>query len=156
MVRTPGAMVASAARWLLAAVLLVAGIGHLVNVEAFLAQVPPWFPVRAAVVGVSGVVELAFGVALLVTRGRRRVQVGFVVAAFFVAVFPGNISQYVTGADAFGLDTDTGRAVRLVFQPVLVGWALWCTGAWQAWRAWRARGAWRAGRRPERCPPEVT
>ena len=56
---------------------------------------------------------------------------------FFVAVFPGNISQYLTHTDAFGLDSDPARALRLVFQPVLVAWALWSTGAWQAWRRWR-------------------
>jgi uncharacterized membrane protein len=61
-----------------------------------------------------------------------RVQVGWVVAAFFVAIFPGNISQYVNGVDAFGLDSDTSRLVRLFFQPLLVVWALWSTGAWQA------------------------
>ena len=124
----------TAGRWLLATLLLVAGVGHFVDVEAFRAQVPPWIPARDAVVYVSGAVELVLGVGLLAARGRRRVQVGLVVAAFFVLVFPGNISQYVTGADAFGLDTDTERAARLLFQPVLVLWALWCTGAWRALR----------------------
>lgn len=116
-------------RFALAGVLLVAGVGHLARTEEFRAQVPPFFPARDAIVYVSGVIELLFGTALLATRGDRRLQTGLVVAAFFVAVFPGNISQYVTGEDAFGLDTDTKRAVRLVFQPVLVLWALWCTGA---------------------------
>ena len=59
---------------------------------------------------------------------------GFLVAAFFVAIFPGNISQYVDGSDAFGLNSDRARAIRLLFQPVLVAWALWATGAWQAMR----------------------
>jgi hypothetical protein len=30
-----------------------------------------------------------------------------------------------------GLNTDTRRFVRLVFQPVPVIWALWPTGAWR-------------------------
>jgi uncharacterized membrane protein len=79
----------------------------------------------------SGVVEIALGLAL-VGLWKYRVQVGWVVAAFFVAIFPGNISQYVNGVDAFGLDSDTSRLVRLFFQPLLVVWALWSTGAWQA------------------------
>jgi uncharacterized membrane protein len=116
-------------RFALAGVLLVAGVGHLVSTEEFRAQVPPFFPARDAIVYASGAIELLFGAALLAARGDRRLQTGFVVAAFFVAVFPGNISQLVTGEDAFGLDTDTKRAVRLVFQPLLVLWALWCTGA---------------------------
>ena len=81
----------------------------------------------------SGAVEISLGAALLLVR-KRRVSVGWIVAAFFVAIFPGNISQYVTHADAFGLDSDRARGVRLLFQPLLVLWALWSTGAWRAWR----------------------
>ena len=119
-------------RWLLAAFLAVAGVGHLVSTAEFRAQVPTWLPYPDAIVVVSGFVELALAGALAV--GRRRALVGWVVAAFFVAVFPGNVSQFLSGTDAFELDTDTGRAVRLLFQPVLVVWALWCTGAWRSWR----------------------
>jgi uncharacterized membrane protein len=63
------------------------------------------------------------------------VQVGLLVAAFFVAVFPGNISQYINQIDAFGLDSDRARLIRLFFQPVLVIWALWSTGAWRTLRS---------------------
>ena len=131
----------------LGAFLLLAGISHLtVNREAFLAQVPTWLPLDGDVVVVaSGVVEIILGVALLVL-GRYRVQVGWVVAAFFVAIFPGNISQLVTHTDSFGLNTDLARSVRLVFQPVLVLWALWSTGAWLAWREYRVAQRTAAGR----------
>lgn len=124
------------ARVLLAAFLLFAGVGHFVASEEFLAQVPPWMPARLLVVYVSGVVELALGAALL-APARWRPLAGGVVAAFFVLVFPGNISQAVTGTTAFGLDSDTARWARLAFQPVLVLWALWSTGAWSAWTRWR-------------------
>lgn len=77
------------------------------------------------------------GLALLFLPNRR-VLVGWVVAAFFVVIFPGNIAQYVEGTDAFGLDTDIERFVRLFFQPVLVALALWSTTAWRAWRS----GGW--------------
>jgi hypothetical protein len=46
-----------------------------------------------------------------------------------VAIFSGNINQFVNGIDAFGLNTDLARGVRLLFQPVLVLWALWSTRA---------------------------
>ncbi len=110
-----------------------AGIGHLTNNrQEFQAQVPTLLKDYADfVVVASGVVEIVLGLAL-VGLWKRRVQVGWVVAAFFVAIFPGNISQYVNGVDAFGLDSDTSRLVRLFFQPLLVVWALWSTGAWQA------------------------
>jgi uncharacterized membrane protein len=120
-------------RFALAAVLLVAGVGHLVNAQAFLAQVPPWFPAPGAVVFISGLVEVALAVSL-VAFARHRALVGWIVAGFFIAVFPGNISQFVTQTSAFGLDTDLARAVRLLFQPLLVVWALWCTGAWREFR----------------------
>lgn len=130
------------ARVILGTFLIFAGIGHLTTMRTeFQAQVPTWVPLdKDFVVLASGVVEVALGVAL-VFAVRWRVQVGWVVAAFFVAIFPGNISQYVTGTDAFGLNTDTSRFIRLFFQPVLVAWALWSTGAWTAWRNREARAA---------------
>lgn len=130
----PTSPLATAARWLLGLFLLAAGTGHFVATEEFLAQVPPWLPARLAIVYVSGVVELLLGGALLGVR-QHRVLVGWIVAAFFVVVLPGNISQAVTGTPAFGLETDAARWGRLAFQPVFVLWALWSTGAWRAWRA---------------------
>ncbi len=128
-------------RWALGGALLVAGTGHLTaQRQEFQAQVPDWFPADPDVVVVaSGVVELALGTVLLLAR-RRRTAVGWVVAGFFVVVFPGNVAQLVEGTDAFGLDTDVKRALRLPFQPLLVAWALWSTGAWRAWRSSRSTG----------------
>ena len=115
--------------------LAYAGVGHLTTSRAeFQAQVPTVFAEYADfVVLASGVVEISLGVGLI-ALWKYRVQIGWIVAAFFVAVFWGNISQYVNGVDAFGLDTDTKRLVRLFFQPLLVIWALGSTGAWSAWR----------------------
>jgi uncharacterized membrane protein len=126
-------------RWLLGGALVVAGIGHLTSQRTeFRAQVPGWFPIdEDLVVIVSGLVEIALGVAL-VALPRHRVIVGTIVAVFFVVIFPGNVAQWSEGVDAFGLDTDTKRFARLFFQPVLVIWALGATGAWQAIRA----GTW--------------
>ena len=114
----------------LGAMLLVTGTGHLTFARReFQAQVPPWVPVDPdTVVLASGVVELAAGGATLALP-RQRALVGRLLAALFVAVFPGNVAQYTHRRDAFGLDTDTKRFVRLLGQPVLVAWALWSTGA---------------------------
>jgi uncharacterized membrane protein len=122
----------------LGSALLVAGTGHLtVQRDEFQAQVPEWFPAEPdAVVVVSGVVELLLGAALVLS-GRRSAPVGVVVAGFFVVIFPGNIGQFVEHTSAFGLDTDTKRFVRLLFQPVLVVWALWSTGGWRWLRSLR-------------------
>ena len=134
-------MVRTIGRWTLGAALLVAGTGHLtVQREEFQAQVPNWFPVdEDAVVVASGIVELALGAALIAIGRRRAPIVGVVVAGFFIVVFPGNIGQLMDHADAFGLDSDTKRVVRLFFQPVLVLWALWSTGGW-AWLRQRFAG----------------
>ena len=125
------------ARVALGAFLAFAGLSHLTWArQEFQAQVPTWVPLNAdAVVLASGVVEVALGSALIVAPQRRRALVGGVVGAFFVAVFPGNVSQLATHTDAFGLDSDRARAIRLLFQPVLVAWALWSTGAWRRARS---------------------
>lgn len=127
-----------ALRTLLGAALVFAGVSHLTTQRLeFQAQVPAWVPLNENfVVIASGLVEIALGLALigLLAAGlaRYRWVVGLVVAAFFVAIFPGNIGQWLEHKDAFGLDTDGARLVRLFFQPVLVVWALWSTGAWRA------------------------
>ena len=126
----------------LGAALLAAGTGHLTTQrQEFQAQVPSWFPADPdSVVVVSGIVELALGAALLgIWKQPARAVVGGTAAAFFVAVFPGNIAQYTGHVDAFGLDTDAKRAVRLVFQPVLVAWALASTDALPVLREKRAQ-----------------
>ena len=122
----------NATQLLLGAALTYAGTTHLTTSrQEFQAQVPNWVPLSADfVVIASGIVEIALGLSLLLLW-KYRTQVGFLTAAFFIAIFPGNISQYVNGIDAFGLDSDRARAIRLLFQPLLVIWALWCTGAWK-------------------------
>ncbi len=119
-------------RILLGAFLFGAGISHLTVARTeFLAQVPPWLPLDAdLVVVLSGFVEIALGLALIFWV-KRRVLAGLAAAVFFILIFPGNISQYVNRIDAFGLNTDQARFIRLFFQPVLVLWALWSTDAWR-------------------------
>ena len=72
-------------------------------------------------------VGVGAGVALLALPKHRRIT-GLALAAFFVAIFPGNIAQYMEGTEAFGLDTDGKRLARLFGQPVLVALALWAAG----------------------------
>jgi uncharacterized membrane protein len=119
---------------LLGAFLLSAGASHLgSNRTEFLAQVPTWLPLDPDfVVVASGLVEITLGVLLITTAlifQKYRSLVGLTAAVFFILIFPGNINQYVNQIDAFGLDTDTKRLIRLFFQPPLVAWALWSSGA---------------------------
>ena len=121
-------VIRKAVQILLGATLLYTGTLHLTTRRAeFQAQVPTWLPLSPDfVVIASGFVEIALGLALISLRRRR--EVGIATALFFIAIFPGNINQYVNGIDAFGLDTDQARLIRLFFQPLLVLWALWSTG----------------------------
>ena len=122
----------SLAQIALGAFLLSAGVSHLgSNRTEFLAQVPTWLPLDGDfVVVASGLVEITLGVLLITTVlvfKKYRKQVGLITGIFFILIFPGNINQYVNQIDAFGLDTDTKRLIRLFFQPLLVIWALWST-----------------------------
>jgi uncharacterized membrane protein len=119
----------------LGAALTYAGITHLTTSRTeFRAQVPTILQSQADfVVIASGVVEILLGLSLIFLL-KYRTRIGWITASFFIAIFPGNISQYINGTDAFGLDTDQARATRLLFQPLLVIWALWSTGAWTSYR----------------------
>lgn len=109
------------------------GVLHFVQTRGFRLVVPDWATRltrldRDAIVIASGAVEIALGAALLALPREQR-RIGWATAAFFVAVFPGNIHQWRTRRSAPGLDTDARRFGRLFVQPVLVGWALWATSA---------------------------
>lgn len=120
-------------RIILGAMMTFAGIGHLTyQRQEFLAQVPRWLPDNPAfmdfIVISSGVVEIVLGLAMIFIW-KQKVKVGIILAIFYVLIFPGNISQYTNEINAFGLDTDQKRLIRLFFQPVLILWSLWSTGA---------------------------
>lgn len=110
----------------LGGLLVTAGIGHLTFARKdFQAQVPEFVPLDPdTTVVASGGVEIALGSALLFAPRSKRRFVGNVAAAFFVAVFPGNLAQWLHARDGFGLDTDLRRTVRLLFQPALVALAI--------------------------------
>lgn len=123
-------------RILLALFMVFAGFSHLTfNRVDFQAQVPDWVPMsKDLVVILSGIVEMALGLGLAFWK-QHRAKFGWALAIFFVLIFPGNIAQYVGEKDAFGaLDSDRARLIRLFFQPVLIVWALWSSGAWKTWR----------------------
>ena len=120
-------------RILLGLFMIGAAIGHFSFARVdFQAQVPDWVPLnKDLVVLLSGIPEMLMGLAM-VFWARQSVRIGLILAAFYVLVFPGNLSQYTHGYDAFGLNTDLKRLIRLFFQPVLIFWALWSTGALKA------------------------
>ncbi|KQS36100.1 hypothetical protein [Pedobacter sp. Leaf194] len=118
--------VKKAAKFMLGAGLIFAGIGHLSFArKEFQAQVPNWVPLdKDDTVVQSGLVEIALGTALILSPKRHEQTIGKIAAGLFIAVFPGNLAQYANKRSAFGLNTDGKRFTRLLFQPALVYWAL--------------------------------
>lgn len=119
-------------RVILGLFVLYAGISHLTfNRAEFAHLVPMWLRFSPSftdfLVLASGVVEIVLGAAMIFWH-RQRAYVGVIMAIFFVLVFPGNLNQYLYDIDAFGLTTDRARLIRLLFQPVIIVWALWATG----------------------------
>ena len=113
--------------------MLYIGIAHLSfrRIE-FQAQVPTWLTtdkdLMDLVVLISGYVEIAFGI-LMIVGGKLKVKTGIVLGIFYILIFPGNINQYINEIDSLRLDSENKRLIRLFFQPLLVLWALWSTGA---------------------------
>lgn len=123
-------------RTLLALFMILAGTSHLTFARVdFQAQVPDWVPIgKDLVVILSGIIEITLGIGLAFWK-TKRIQFGWALAIFFILIFPGNIAQYLDGKDAFGsLNSDGARLTRLFFQPVLIVWALWSSGAITAYR----------------------
>ncbi|MCR5696620.1 MAG: hypothetical protein K6G73_06575 [Marinilabiliaceae bacterium] len=127
-------------RILLGLFMTYAGVSHLtIARQEFVAQVPTWLQFSSGftdfVVLASGVVEIVLGLGMLFLWKKKAI-VGALLALFYVLIFPGNINQYINHIDAFGLDTDQARFIRLFFQPLLIFFALWSTGGWEQCKAW--------------------
>ena len=123
----------SAIRLLMGSAMIFAGVAHLTfKRKEFQAQVPRWLPTNQPLMDItvitSGIVEITLGMLMILWK-EKRISTGLMLALFYILIFPGNISQYMNRIDAFGLDTDTKRFIRLLFQPLLIYGALWSTGA---------------------------
>jgi len=127
-----GSFFRSIGRWALAGLLGAAGASHLTwGRRGDRIVVPDWAARlttldKDAIVVASGAVELMLAAALIALPNERR-NTGRLVAAFFIAVFPGNLHQWQTGRSAPLMRTDRARFLRLLLQPLLIVWALWST-----------------------------
>jgi uncharacterized membrane protein len=126
---TASQYVESAARILLAVLMVTAGVLHFAAESIFVQIVPPQLPAPGALVLISGVFEIALGLLLLVPRSRRLAGLGLV--ALYLAVFPANI--YMAIADVhlqnmpswFHQPSALALWLRLPLQLGLIAWALW-------------------------------
>jgi uncharacterized membrane protein len=110
----------------LAAFMVISGVAHFAIPDAYAALIPPQLPAPLLLVYVSGIAELALGLALLWPRTRRLAAWGII--ALLIAVYPANIYHAASG----GLDhPDLPAAfadpvvawVRLPFQFLFIAWA---------------------------------
>lgn len=114
-------------RWILAALFVAAGIAHLTAPEVLLTITPDWVPLAPQVIFVTGLCELAGAVAL-VTRPMRKAA-GVALALYTLCVWPANIKQALDHIVIPHIpDSWWYHGPRLAFQPVLVWWALFCSG----------------------------
>jgi uncharacterized membrane protein len=114
-------------RRMMAAFYFVAGIVHLVSPESFLAIVPNWVPLPKDVILTTGVCEIAGAIGLLTVRWRG--VAGWALALYAVCVFPANIKHAIEGIHVPPLpDSWWYHGPRLALQPILVWWALFCSG----------------------------
>lgn len=117
----------AAMRWVLAAFYAAAGVAHLVVPEKLLAITPSWVPFPSQVIFITGICEI-LGAVALVTRPLRW-WAGIAFALYAVCVWPANFKHAIEGIDLPYIASNwLYHGPRLVFQPVLVWWALYCSG----------------------------
>jgi uncharacterized membrane protein len=128
-------------RWVLAVFYAAAGIAHLCVPEKLLAITPSWVPFASQVIFVTGLCELA-GALALVTKPFRRAA-GFALAAYAICVWPANFKHAFEGIDLpYIANSWLYHGPRLLFQPVLVWWALYSAEIidWPNHWPWRRAG----------------
>jgi uncharacterized membrane protein len=110
-------------RWVMALFYFTAGVIHLRSPAGFMPIVPDWVPFPLQVVLLTGVAEILGAIGLIIPR--LRWLAGLMLALYAVAVFPANIKHALEGIALAGIQQEIGYHVpRLMFQPVLVWWAL--------------------------------
>jgi uncharacterized membrane protein len=115
------------ARSVLAVFYAVAGIAHLARPAPFLLIMPEIVPFPGTVVLVTGMLEIAGAIGLLLPGWRR--LAGLMLAVYAACVFPANIRHALLGLDIAGWPLGWWyHGPRLALQPLLVWWALWAGG----------------------------
>jgi uncharacterized membrane protein len=110
---------------LLAGFFVFAGTMHFVRPRSYEAIMPPYVPRHREAVAISGVAEIAGGLAVI-PKGTRR-YAGPWLVALLATVFPANVHMAVHPDQIRGLDTQRMRPwmlwARLPLQPLMMIWA---------------------------------
>jgi uncharacterized membrane protein len=112
-------------RWIIAAFYSMAGLAHLLVPEKLLAITPSWVPFAPTVIFATGLCEIAGSVALLTQPWRKWAGIAF--AAYAICVWPANFKHAIDGVELpFVTNSWWYHGPRLLFQPVIVWWSLYC------------------------------
>jgi uncharacterized membrane protein len=127
-------------RWILATLYTAAGIAHLMAPETLLSITPSWVPFAPQVIFITGICEIAGSIALV--TGYFRTSAGIAMALYALCVWPANFKHAIDGITIAHISNSwLYHGPRLAFQPVIIWWALYCSGAidWP----WRRNGSGR-------------
>lgn len=117
--------------WVMAIFYILAGVMHFVAPEFYLQIMPPYMPWHLELVYVSGLIEIALGVLLLVPA--TRVAAAWGIVLLLIAIFPANLHaatanvQFAHRPSWMSQPTPAQHWMRLPMQLVLIAWAWWFT-----------------------------
>jgi uncharacterized membrane protein len=112
-------------RYLLALIFIGSGVFHFVMPEMYVKVMPDFIPFPLACVLISGVLELAGGVGLLIPKWRNRAS--WLIVALLLSFLAVHIPHIINGGRVMDGITLPLAAVwgRLAFQAVFIVWARW-------------------------------
>lgn len=101
-----------------------AGINHFINRHFYVAIMPPYIPVHAAMVALSGVAEIILGLALIPVKTRK--WAAHLIALMLIIFIPVHIFMLQQAYTVENYSTTIVAAwIRLLLQPLLIIWVLW-------------------------------
>ena len=113
--------------FILAMFYFLAGVLHIVSPAGFVRIVPSFVPLPETIVLITGVCEIAGAVGLFLPLLRKAAGIGL--ALYAICVFPANINHALNHIDVGGLPNSWWyHAPRFALQPILVWWAVYCSG----------------------------
>lgn len=113
-----------ALKYLMAVFYVGAGVNHFLNTDFYLKIMPPYLPLHRELVYLSGIIEIALGLLVIVPKYTRLAAWGII--ALLIAIFPANI-HVALNQHILPNVSPTFHWIRLPLQGVLVAWAYWYT-----------------------------
>lgn len=107
-------------KYLMGILLVFAGIAHFTKTQFYVDMMPSYLPLHLELVYLSGIIEIALGILLLIPKTTKIAAWGIIL--LLIAVFPANINMYLNSED-FPQMSETALLIRLPIQILLIAWA---------------------------------